>query len=78
MSVLYNRKAIRVHTKSVKTKIYKRSFRLTSKVEFEMNQTTPNRNIWTKFGVDLQFQMLKHKKLGSVTSTGREGETVSE
>lgn len=27
-----------------------------SKVMFEMNQTTPKRNGWTRFGVDLPFK----------------------
>jgi hypothetical protein len=43
-----------------------------SKLVFEMNQTTPKRNGWIRFGVHLPFQMLKHKKLGSVISRERE------
>jgi hypothetical protein len=34
-----------------------------SKVVFEMNQTTPKRNGWTRFGVDLPFKILKNKKI---------------
>jgi len=43
-----------------------------------MNQTTPKRNGWTRFGVDLPFKMLKHKKIGSITSRERERERERE
>ena len=49
-----------------------------SKVAFEVKQTTPKRNGWTRFGIDLPFKMVKYKKLGSVTSRERERERERE